>query len=154
MASALSSLPKLRYRNIVLLTRNKGAALALRQPRQQSGQEQLRRIYHSIKELRRKGNTMITIWLPSSEENELLKLAKQKAKATTQRDATPQTQLPCMRSTTLNIARCKALLEAYRKRLVNTPKGSTQHSQANIRDNYTTACHGKKPAYLCQLEIT
>jgi hypothetical protein len=29
MASALSSLPKLRYRNIVLLTRNKGAVFAL-----------------------------------------------------------------------------------------------------------------------------
>jgi hypothetical protein len=48
-----------------------------------------------------------TIWFRSSEENELLKLAKQKAKATTQRDATPQTQLLCMRSTTLNIARSK-----------------------------------------------
>ena len=34
-------------------------------------------------------------------------MAKQKAKATTQRHATPQTQLPCMRSTTLSMARSK-----------------------------------------------
>ena len=38
MATPLSRLPILRYRNIVLLTRSKSAALTIRQPRQQSGQ--------------------------------------------------------------------------------------------------------------------
>jgi hypothetical protein len=38
MAEALSRLPKLRFRSIALITRNKAAVLTLRRPRQQSGQ--------------------------------------------------------------------------------------------------------------------
>ena len=49
---------------------------------------------------------MITIlWLPSSEEHKLQKLAKEQAKAATRQGATPQTQLPRMRSITLSVAR-------------------------------------------------
>ncbi|KFX89619.1 hypothetical protein O988_08568 [Pseudogymnoascus sp. VKM F-3808] len=58
MATALSQLPRLRYRNIVLLTRSKSAALTIRQPRQQSGQEQVRRIYEVVRALQREGNTI------------------------------------------------------------------------------------------------
>jgi hypothetical protein len=105
MAIALSRLPRLRYRNIVLLTRCKSAALVIRQPRQQSGQEQVRRTYESIRALRREGNTMRVGWLPSSKESELLTLAKEKAKAATQQGASPQAQLTKMKSTTLRIAR-------------------------------------------------
>jgi hypothetical protein len=43
----------------------------------------------------------------SNEEYELMKLAKENAKAATRQGATPQTKLPRMRSTTLNIARVK-----------------------------------------------
>ena len=107
MATAMSRLPRLRYRNIVLLTRSKSAALTIRQPRQQSGQEQVRRFYETVRALRREGNTMRVVWLPSCEESELLKLAKEKAKAVTRQGATPQMQLPNMRSTTLRIARAK-----------------------------------------------
>jgi len=57
--------------------------------------------------LRRDGNTVTILWLPSSEENELMKLAKEKVKEATRQGTTPQTQLPRMRSTTLNIARAK-----------------------------------------------
>ena len=56
--AALSRLPRLRYQNIVLLTRSKSVALTIRQPRQQSGQEQVYRIYKSIRKLRRGGNTI------------------------------------------------------------------------------------------------
>jgi hypothetical protein len=45
------------------------------------------------------------LWLPASEECELARLAKQEAKTATRPDATPQTQLPRMRSITHNIAR-------------------------------------------------
>ncbi|KFZ14321.1 hypothetical protein V502_06139 [Pseudogymnoascus sp. VKM F-4520 (FW-2644)] len=76
-------------------------------PRQQSGQEQVRRFYEAVRALRREGNTMRVVWLPSCEESELLKLAKEKAKAVTQQGATPQMQLPNIRSTTLRIARAK-----------------------------------------------
>ena len=107
METALSRLPQLRYQNIVLLTRSKSAAITVRQPRQQSGQEQVYRIYKSIRKLRRGGNTIRVVWLPSDEDCELLTLAKEKAKIATQQGAAPQTQFPIMRSTTLRIAQAK-----------------------------------------------
>jgi hypothetical protein len=45
------------------------------------------------------------LWLPSGEACDLTKLAKQKAKVATRPGATPQMQLPRIRSTTLNVAR-------------------------------------------------
>jgi hypothetical protein len=105
MAKALSILPRLRFRSIILTTRNKGAVLALKRPRQQSGQEYIGRIYKSIGALRRDGNTITFLWLPSGEACGPMKLAKQKAKIATRTGATPQTQLPRIRSTTLHVAR-------------------------------------------------
>jgi ribonuclease HI len=107
MAKALSMLTEPRFRSIVLLTRNQAAVFTLRKPRQQSGQEHVRYIYKSISELKKKGNTITVVWLPASEENELMKLAKEKAKMATRQGSTPQAQLPCMRSTTLNMARAR-----------------------------------------------
>jgi ribonuclease HI/exonuclease III len=104
---ALSTLPKLRCRNITLMTRNKAVVLTLRKPRQQSGQEYIKRIYESIRALKRDGNTITIIWLPPGEENELMKLAKEKAKAATRQGSIPQDKVPRMRSTTLGIARGK-----------------------------------------------
>jgi ribonuclease HI/exonuclease III len=105
MAEALSRLPKLRFRNIALTTRNKAAVLTLRRPRQQSGQSYISQLYETVRTLRRDGNTVTALWLPASEECELARLAKQEAKLSTRPNATPQTQLPRMRSTTHNIAR-------------------------------------------------
>ncbi len=105
MARALSVLPKLRFRNIALTTRNMGVVLALKRPRQQSGQEYISRIYKSIGALRRDGNTVTFLWLPSNEACELAQIAKRKAKIATRPGATPQVQLSRTRSTTLNVAR-------------------------------------------------
>jgi len=107
MARALSLLPKLRFRSIMLLTSNRAAILTLRQPWQQSRQEHVCHIYKSIRTLRKNRNVITIMWTPSSEENKLLKLAKEKAREATQRGATPQTQIPRMQSTTLNVARSK-----------------------------------------------
>ena len=107
MAHALSLLPKLRFRNIVLLTSNKAAVLTLRQPRQQSGQEHVRHIYKSIRSLRQDRNVILIMWALSSKKNELLKLAKEKARETTQQGVTLQTQILRIQSTTLNLARSK-----------------------------------------------
>jgi hypothetical protein len=79
----------------------------LMQPRQQSGQEHVHHIYKSTRTLQKDGNIMSIIWTPSSKENELLGLAKGKAREATQQGATPQTQAPKMQSTTLNVARSK-----------------------------------------------
>ncbi|CRG92890.1 hypothetical protein PISL3812_09965 [Talaromyces islandicus] len=105
MAHALSKLYGLKRYRITLLTSNKAAALTLRNPRQQSGQEHVCQIYKSIKRLRRNGNQITICWIPTSEDNKLLGLAKEQARAATREDATPYTELPRMKSTTLNIAR-------------------------------------------------
>ncbi len=102
---ALSTLPMLRFSSIVLSTSNKASVLALRRPRQQSGQQHIRSIYESIRALRRSGNIVTIQWLPASDEDKLLKVAKEKARDATQQGATPQTRMPRMRSTTLNVAR-------------------------------------------------
>jgi hypothetical protein len=107
MANALNTLPKLRFRSIVLITRNKAAVSTLRKPQQQSGQEHICRFYGSIRALRRNGNTITVSWLPSGESNELIKLAKDQAKIATRQGSIPQKQLPRTRSTTFNIARAK-----------------------------------------------
>ena len=76
MAEALSRLPKLRFRNIALTTRNKAAVLTLRRPWQQSGQSYISKLYETVRTLRRDGNTVTALWLPASEECELARLAK------------------------------------------------------------------------------
>jgi hypothetical protein len=108
MAHALNSLPGLKQYRITLLTSNKAAALTLRNPRQQSGQEHICQVYKLIRRLRRHGNQINILWVPASEDNQLLGLAKEQARAATHEDATPQAQVPRMKSTTLNIARSQA----------------------------------------------
>ena len=76
-ANALNLLSKLKYRKIVLYTRSR-AVLTFKQPRQQSGQNHLCSAYKAIRTLLREGNTITIVWLPSSEENELLELAREK----------------------------------------------------------------------------
>lgn len=108
MAYALRrTMPKLRHRSIALMTSNKAAALAVKQPRQQSGQEYIRCIYDSVKELRKDGNVLRILWLPSGDENRLLKHAKEEARKATQQGATPEKQFPSMQSTTLSTTRSK-----------------------------------------------
>jgi ribonuclease HI len=105
MAHALSTLSTLKQYRVTLLTSNKAAALTLRNPRQQSGQEHVCQIYKLIKRLQRNGNQITIRWVSTSEDNKLLGLAKEQARIATQEDAIPQVQVPRMKSTTLNIAR-------------------------------------------------
>jgi hypothetical protein len=58
----------------------------------------VRHIYETIRTLRRNGNVVVTMWIPASEENELKKLAKEKAQEATQPGALPQIHLPGMKS--------------------------------------------------------
>jgi hypothetical protein len=106
MAHALQTLPVLKLYRITLLTSNKAAALTLGNPRPQSGQEHVCLIYKLIRRLRRNGNRITIHWIPTSESDKLLGLAKEQARAATQEDSTfTFTQLPRTKSTTLNIAR-------------------------------------------------
>jgi hypothetical protein len=103
MERALGTLPALRSSRIELSTRSKAAVLTLRQPRQQSGQQHVCRIYKSITALRNDGNTVTIRWLPAGEDK-LWGIAKGKAKQATRQGAVPEAQTPRMQSTTLNLA--------------------------------------------------
>jgi ribonuclease HI/exonuclease III len=109
VAHALSLLlrPRLRFRNIALLTSNKAAVLSLRQPRQQSGQGYIYRIYNTISQLRKDGNAVTVRWIPAHDENKLKKIAKEKAQKATRPEAQLQRQQPGMKSTMLSAARTK-----------------------------------------------
>ncbi|KAJ6041450.1 hypothetical protein N7460_006840 [Penicillium canescens] len=109
MAYALGTLRGLKRCRVTLLTSNKAAALTLKNPRQQSGQEHICQTYKLIKRLRKHENRISICWVPTSEGNQLLGLAKEQARAATQEDATPQAQVPRMKSTTLNISRPQAV---------------------------------------------
>lgn len=109
LAHALKMVAGLKNYSITLLTSNKAAALTLRNPRQQSGQEFVYQLYRSMRKLRRNGNQINVRWISTSEENKLRGLAKDQARFATQEDALPQERVPRMKSTTLNIARSQAV---------------------------------------------
>ncbi|OQE68825.1 hypothetical protein PENNAL_c0145G02034 [Penicillium nalgiovense] len=108
MAHTLKTLVGLKDFRITLITSNKAAALTLKNPRQQSGQEFVCQIYKLMTRLQKNGNRVSVRWIPTSEDNNLLRLAKEQARDATQEDAVVQKQVPRMKSTTLNIARSQA----------------------------------------------
>ena len=104
-AYALRHLPDLKYRSVAVLASNRAAVLTIRNPRQQSGQEYVRCIYDSIDTLKVKGNVVAVIWMPTSAEHKLLKIAKEEARGATRDGAIPALKFPRMRSMTLSMAR-------------------------------------------------
>ena len=123
IADMLHSLPKLRYRSILLFTRNRAAALTLKKPRQQSGQQHICRAYQAIADLKREGNNVTIAWLPTNKENRLMDRAKKEAKTTARLGAEPGTKMPSAKSTTLNLAWAK------RGTLTKLPEGVGKHSK-------------------------
>ncbi|KAI3001542.1 hypothetical protein CBS147482_6867 [Aspergillus niger] len=109
IAHTLNGLVGLKGFRLRLLTSNKAAALTIQNPRQQSGQEFVCQTYKLMNRLRRKGNHIRILWVPTSEDNKLLGLAKEQARAATHEDAIPQAQISRMKSTTLNLARSQAV---------------------------------------------
>ncbi|CEJ62638.1 Putative Reverse transcriptase [Penicillium brasilianum] len=109
MAHTLKTLVGLKGFRITLITSNKAAALTLTNPRQQSGQEFVCQIYKLVRQLQRHGNHISIRWILTSEDNKLLGLAKDQARAAMQEDAIQQRQVPNMKSTTLKIARTQAI---------------------------------------------
>jgi ribonuclease HI len=111
MAHALRMMPNVRRRRIALLTTSKAVALSLRNPRQQSGQEHIQCIYKEINRLWRRGNGLLVVWIPASEDNMLLQLAKQEAREASKEGATADKRFPRMKSTTLNLENRKLKAE-------------------------------------------
>ncbi|KAJ5556668.1 hypothetical protein N7494_000583 [Penicillium frequentans] len=100
MAHVLKMIVGIKDYRITLLTSNKAAVLTLRNPRRQSGQEFVCQMYKLMRRLRRNGNRIKFHWIPTTEDNKLLGLAKEQARTATQEDALPQEHVSRMKSTT------------------------------------------------------
>jgi hypothetical protein len=105
IAEVLESLSKrVRYLAIYVFSTNKAAVLAAGRPRQQSGQQEIRRIYNAAKTLESEGNKVTIFWLPAEVESDLKWAAKTAAKESTQLGKTPGKKPARAYSTTLRHA--------------------------------------------------
>ena len=80
MAHTLKTLAGLKDHRITLTRTNKAAALTLKNPRQQSDQGSVCQIYKLMTRLQKSGNRVSVRWIPTSEDNKLLRLAKEQAR--------------------------------------------------------------------------
>jgi ribonuclease HI len=105
IAMALESLPaSVRHRHITIITRNQSALAAIRQPRQQSGQDIIRRIYELTRLHQQRGNTIDLQWVPAETEFALGTEAKVAAQRATTRGPSPDSQLRHAKSTAIRSA--------------------------------------------------
>jgi ribonuclease HI len=90
MEKALKLLPEpVKHLAVVIITNNKAAVSAVGQPRQQSGQEVIRRIYEAVVDLRNRGNRISIAWVPSGDKSKLTRTAKKEARQSTEQNSTP-----------------------------------------------------------------
>ncbi|KAJ3487744.1 hypothetical protein NLG97_g6342 [Lecanicillium saksenae] len=118
------------HRHVALLTTNQAVALTLRNPRQHSGQGHVRSIYNNFNRLWKNENSILVVWIPSSDQNKALKSAKREARQATKQGATPRRQVPIMKSTTLNLERKK--IEAERSLPDRTEQLAVQNQGSTI----------------------
>jgi hypothetical protein len=114
---------RLHNRIITILTSNQAALLAISHPRQQSGQGNIKQIYHGVRALRERGNTVRGQWVPSQRNLEVIGFAKRAAKKTTERGKTPEGQSQQAKAT---------ILHEIRRRInarVALPEGVGKHSK-------------------------
>jgi endonuclease/exonuclease/phosphatase family metal-dependent hydrolase/ribonuclease HI len=105
MAMAMKRLPlRLVGRQITIITSNQGALLAASRPRHQSGQSSIEEIYEAARTLRKGGNSISLIWIPSQEGFELSRRAKEAARQATEPGRRPQGQRRQAKSTIINNA--------------------------------------------------
>ncbi|KAI2791712.1 hypothetical protein POX_c04584 [Penicillium oxalicum] len=83
IAHTLNMLVGLNDYRIRLLSSNKAAALTMRNPRQQSGQEFVCQTYKLMRRLRRNGSPVNILWVPTSKDIQLPGLAKEQARTAT-----------------------------------------------------------------------
>jgi hypothetical protein len=104
MAMAIRCLPHhLVGRRVTIFTSNLGALLAVSQPRHQSGQASIEEIYETARALRKGGNSISLVWVPSQGDFNLSRTAKETARRATE----PEAQHRQAKSTVINNARTK-----------------------------------------------
>lgn len=123
IAHGLNCLPEIKHRAVMILTSNRSAAQAIRNPLQQSGQGHIRRIYNTIGKFREDGNRVNLIWLPSGGELKIQKIAKISAHHTTEPYATPRKG--AIKAKTTILSGIKTDMRNERK----LPDGVSRHSK-------------------------
>jgi ribonuclease HI len=149
IAHGLGCLPEMKHRVIVILTSNRSAAQAIGNPRQPSGEGHIREIYDAVEELRRDGNRVNIIWLPSNGELEIQMIAKMSARHATEPYVTLRRGAVKAKTTILN--RTRVDLRRERKLLDGVGRHSRKVDFAlpgkHTRLLYANY-HGKRPACL------
>lgn len=108
VARALRVIPdSTALHTITVWTRNRTTLSAVTRPRQQSGQQVIRRIYEEVRRLKVMYNEVQMGWLQAQVYSDLLKQAKSKARAATTRDAGPEA--PCVQAR--ESVRCSIVME-------------------------------------------
>ncbi|KAL3708693.1 hypothetical protein TMatcc_006677 [Talaromyces marneffei ATCC 18224] len=112
MAVALERVPPgACCRWISILSSNRSAVAAISQPRQQSSQETIQRIYKQIETLYRRGNAVNAIWIPAYADINLKQRAKAEAQKATGTEHLPEKQPSQARSTAIRLALAERQLE-------------------------------------------
>lgn len=105
LATAMRSLPVyLQGSQILVFSRNQAALKAVSQPKQQSGQCNIKQIYKVAYKLRDNGNRIQIVWMPTTVDFALGKTAKAAARKATQEGCFPQHPSLQAVSTTLSQA--------------------------------------------------
>jgi hypothetical protein len=110
MAMAIQGVPPyLLRREITIATSNQAALQVVSQPKQQSGQASVIRIYEAVRELREGYNRVLLMWAPAQQEFHLGKEAKKAARKATEAGRLPQKQFCNAKSTIINVAKQRRL---------------------------------------------
>ena len=105
VAATLERIPRLTdQRCIFILSSNRSALAAISQPRHQSGQEIIQRIYKQFQILQQRGNAVITIWIPTHSDMTVKRQAKAEAQKATRIEWLPEKQPFQAKSTAIRLA--------------------------------------------------
>lgn len=99
--------PYLLRREITIVTSNQAALQVVSQPKQQSGQASVMRIYDAVRELREGYNRVLLMWASAQQEFHLGKEAKKAARRATETGRLPQKPFSNAKSTVINTAKAK-----------------------------------------------
>uniref|UniRef100_A0A093VEU3 Retrovirus-related Pol polyprotein from type-1 retrotransposable element R1 n=1 Tax=Talaromyces marneffei PM1 TaxID=1077442 RepID=A0A093VEU3_TALMA len=108
IAAALEHIPVGTCRRwITILSSNRSALAAISQPRQQSGQKVIQRIYQLAQTLQRQENAINAIWVPAHTDMDVQIRAKSEARKSTETECQPEIQPFQAKSTAVKLALAK-----------------------------------------------
>lgn len=105
MATALEHIPpETNHRWISILSSNRSALAAVSQPRQQSGQATIQRIYSLVQRLQQRENAVNAIWVPAQMDMDWKQRAKMEAQRSTRIGCQPEKQPFQAKATAIRLA--------------------------------------------------